>query len=244
MEAREYAATYALEDDHWWFRAKRALVFSLLRRHGALAGPGLDVGCGTGATLQALAGRGRWVGVDRAALALAFCRRRGLRHLAQASALALPFRAASFAVCLCLDVLYHRGVASDVAALTEIHRVLRPGGLLVVTDSALAWLRSAHDEAMHGARRYARGELLARVRAAGFTPLEASYHYGLVFPAVAGVRLARRLARQRAGVGSDLRPVPRPLTVLLLGVQALERALLRLAPLPVGSSVYCVARKP
>jgi hypothetical protein len=92
---------------------------------------------------------------------------------------------------------------------------------------------------VHGARRYTRGELIERVRTAGFTPLLASYAYCLVFPVVAAVRLARRGA---AG-GSDVFPLPRALNAALLGVQAIERALLRLAPLPFGSSVVLVARK-
>ena len=108
-----------------------------------------------------------------------------------------------------------------------------------MTDSAFKWLRSAHDEAVHGARRYTRRELVARVRTAGFTPVLASYAYCLVFPAVAAVRLARR----GADGGSDVFPLPRPLNTALLGVQAVERALLRLAPLPFGSSVVLVAKK-
>jgi SAM-dependent methyltransferase len=193
--------------------------------------------------LAALEGRGLWVGADAEPLALAFCRKRGLARLAQASALALPFREDAFDVCLCLDVLYHRAVSSDAAALGECHRVLRPGGLLIVTDSALAWLRSGHDEAVHGARRYTRGELTARIRAAGFTPLRASYTYCLVFPAVAAFRLARRLAGAR-GAASDVFGLPRALTAVLGVVQAAERALLGWVSLPFGSSVMCVARKP
>jgi hypothetical protein len=92
---------------------------------------------------------------------------------------------------------------------------------------------------VHGARRYTRGELAAHARAAGFTPVLASYAYCLVFPVVAAVRLARRGS---AG-GSDVYAVPRALNRALLGVQAVERALLRVAPLPFGSSVVLVARK-
>jgi SAM-dependent methyltransferase len=243
MDPREYERSFAFEGEHWWFRAKRALVLSLLRRHGRPGGRGLDVGCGTGGMLQALARQGTWVGVDAEPLALAFSRKRGLERLAGGSAVALPFRTGSFDACLCLDVLYHRAVGSDAAALAECHRVLAPGGLLVVTDSAFAWLRSAHDDAVHGRRRYTRAELVARVRDAGFTPLFASYTYCLVFPAVAAFRLARRLGGARAGEGSDVFPLPRPLTACLLAVQALERALLAWTPLPFGSSVLCVARK-
>jgi SAM-dependent methyltransferase len=244
MDRREYERSFALEGDHWWFRAKRALVRSVLRRHGRPGGRGLDVGCGTGGMLHALGRDGTWVGVDAEPLALAFSRKRGLARLVTGTTGALPFRSGTFDACLCLDVLYHRAVESEALALAECHRVLTPGGLLVVTDSAFAWLRSPHDDAVHGERRYTRGELVARIRAAGFTPLFASYTYCLVFPAVAAFRLARRLGGRDREAGSDVFPLPRPLTAGLLAVQAVERALLRVAPLPFGSSVLCVARKP
>ena len=239
METQVFTEHFDLEETHWWFRSKRTMVLSLLRRYGVLAGPGLDVGCGAGGTLTVLAREGSWVGVDADPTALGLSRRRGLVRLAGSVAETLPFREGTFAACLCLDLLYHRNVASESAALRECYRVLRPGGLLLVTDSAFKWLRSAHDEAVHGARRYTRRELVDYVQAAGFTPVLASYAYCLVFPVVAAVRLARRGA---AG-GSDVFALPRPLNTALLGVQAVERALLRVGPLPFGSSVVLVARK-
>ena len=239
MDAQVFIEHFDLEDTHWWFRSKRTLVLSLLRRYGVLGGPGLDVGCGTGGTLSALSRQGDWVGVDVDPAALRLSRQRGLAELAGGAAEALPFRTGTFAACLCLDLLYHRNVGTEGGALQECHRVLRPGGLLLVTDSAFKWLRSAHDEAVHGDRRFTRREMVAHVRAAGFTPVLASYAYCLVFPAVAAVRLARRGANS----GSDVYPVPRPLNAALLGVQAVERALLRIAPLPFGSSVVLAARK-
>jgi len=243
VEPAAYAEHLALEDTHWWFRSKRALVLALLRRHGGRLRRILDVGCGTGGMLRALAAAGPTapvaVGVDAAPLALTLARSRGAARLAAGAAEALPFRAEVFDACLCLDLLYHRDVGSEVRALRECHRVLRPGGLLVVTDSAFAWLRSAHDQAVHGARRYTKREMVAHATAAGFTPLRASYAYCLVFPVVAAVRLLRR----RAHDGSDVYALPAPLDAALRGVQAVERALLRLGPLPFGSSVVLVARK-
>ncbi|HEV8308734.1 MAG TPA: class I SAM-dependent methyltransferase [Methylomirabilota bacterium] len=243
MEPHEYARSFAFERDHWWFRAKRALVLGLLGRYGWADGWGLDLGCGTGGMLETLTDRGTWVGVDAESLALDFSRKRGLARLVEASATGLPFRAGTFDACLCLDVLYHRGVASDQGALAECHRVLRQGGLLIVTDSAFAWLRSRHDDAVHGRRRYTRRQLVEQVRAAGFTPILASYTYCLVFPVVAAVRLLRRLQPGGPQGRSDVFPLPAVLTGALLVIQAVERALLRLTPLPFGSSVLCVARK-
>jgi len=243
MEPREYERSFALEEVHWWFRAKRDLVLALLRRYGRPGGRGLDVGCGTGGMLQAVKSDAMWVGVDTEPLALAFSRKRSLARLAAGSANALPFHDQAFDACLCLDLLYHRGVTSDAGALGECYRVLRAGGLLVVTDSAFAWLRSPHDEAVHGERRYRRRELVERIRAAGFTPLLASYVYCLVFPAVAAFRLARRVGGHAGGRGSDVFPLPRAINGTLLAIQAVERTLLRVFPLPFGSSVVCVARK-
>ena len=244
MDPREYERSFALEETHWWFRAKRALVRSLLRRYGRVDGCGLDVGCGTGGMLQELTTvAGSWVGVDAEPLALAFSRKRGLGRLAGGSVVALPFRDRVFDACLCLDLLYHRGVDSEADALAECRRVLRPGGLLIVTDSAFAWLRSPHDAAVHGARRYTRRELVETIRAAGFAPLFASYAYCLVFPAVAAFRLLRAGHGDGRARGSDVFALPRVLNELLLGLQTVERALLRLTPLPFGSSVVCVARK-
>lgn len=241
MEPREYERMFALEDHHWWFRSKRALVRTLLEQYASGPGRGLDLGCGTGGTLAALGPEGRWVGLDYEPLALAFCRKRGLARLVRGSATALPFRAASFDCCLALDLLYHRGVDDERRALAECHRVLRPGGLLVVTDSALAWLRSPHDEAVHGRTRYTRAELVRLVQGAGFRVLRASHLYTLLFPLLAGFRLLRWLAPGRDA--SDLFPLPAAVNAGLLAIQALERALLRVIDLPIGTSVVCCARR-
>ena len=243
MEPREYELAFAHEDAHWWFRSRRALVFRLLRRYGGRPGLGLDVGCGTGGTLRALGSQGRWIGLDAAPLALALSARRGLGRLVRGSVEALPFRSDVFDACLLLDVLYHRTVASERDALAECHRVLRPGGLLLVTDSALPWLRSGHDVAVHGARRYTRRALAVALAAAGFRVLFASYTVCLLFPVIAAFRLARRGRDASTVPRSDVFPLPAPLNLLLLAIQAVERALLRLAPLPLGSSVVCVGRK-
>src|SRR5262249_55467905 len=127
MDAQVFTEHFDLEDTHWWFRSKRTLVLSLLRRYGALGGPGLDVGCGAGRTLAALAREGAWVGVDADPVALELSRRRGLARLAGSVAEALPFRAGTFAACLFLGLLYHPHLLSESPALPGCPRVARPG---------------------------------------------------------------------------------------------------------------------
>ena len=236
---------FEVEDSYWWFGAKRALVRLLLGRYlPAPPGVAVDIGCGTGGTLQAFAPLGgRWVGVERSELALAFCRKRGLPDLLQASAEALPLKSDSADLVLCLDVLYHRGVADDRVVLAECFRVLRPGGRVIITDSALDWLRGPHDEAVHTRKRYSLGELTALVEAGRFRVLRRSYANSLLFIPTAAYRLARRVFPGR-GPRSDLLALPRPLERLLAAILAAERALLRRIDLPVGTSVVVVAAKP
>lgn len=110
----------------------------------------LDVGCGPASITADLAERvapGRVVGLDAAAGALeaarATLRERGLSEQVELTCgdiMALPFEDASFDVVHAHQVLQH--VAEPVAALREMHRAVRPGGIVAARDSvysAKAW---------------------------------------------------------------------------------------------------------
>ena len=187
MNDREYELMFALERDHWWFATKRAIVFDHLDRYaGQAARPRiLDIGCGTGMVLAEHARRGAAFAVDLSPLALDAVRRRDIpAPVVCASAHALPFASNALDLATCLDVLYHRNVKNDAQAVREIFRVLKPGGTVVFTDSALRWLWSPHDEAMHAARRYNLPEFRDLLYGAGFRVLKLSYMNCLLFPLV------------------------------------------------------------
>jgi SAM-dependent methyltransferase len=248
VEPAEYQKMYELEDHYWWFLAKRALVTALLEEYASLPpSRAVDVGCGTGGILASLSKRGgTWIGTDRSDLALKFCRARRLTSLFQASAEAIPIASGSADLVLCLDVLYHRNVRSDSAALGECFRVLAPKGTALITDSALNWLRGPHDEAVHTRQRYSLGEFVSMIEAAGFQVVKRTYANSLIFPMTAAHRLLRRFAPSPpAGEAkSDIVDLPRPLAAFLSTVQAAERWLLRRMSLPIGTTVVVVARKP
>lgn len=242
MKADEYEIMYQVEDGHWWYRGLRRMI----ALHWPAPPPAgrlrvLDAGCGTGAALAALAAHAQPVGIDASEIAIGFCRRRGLAQTAVASALQLPFPDASFDVVLSCDVLCHKAVTDRAAAVREMARALRPGGLLLMNLPAYQGLLSSHDLAVHNDRRFTRAEALALLRAQGLTPVHATYWNTLLFPLIAPLRLWRRF-RPRPSSDLDAPPSPR-LAAILSFLLALERAAIRLAPLPFGLSVFIAARK-
>jgi SAM-dependent methyltransferase len=195
MELAEYHRMHALEERHWWFRAKRRMVYSLLERWGSAGRMRvLDVGCGTGITLRELPAPHAGLGLDPCAEALALCRERGLAALVRGSATEIPLADGSMDVVLALDIVEH--IDDDVRALREIARVLRSGGAAILTVPAFPLLWSAHDEALHHRRRYTRRLLEERLARAGLAVRAGGYGQATVFPAAALLRLGRRgLAR-------------------------------------------------
>jgi SAM-dependent methyltransferase len=242
VEPREYERTAAAEDQHWWFRELRMMCHGLLRGatdSDSRNGRALDVGCGTGGNLRWIERRLPAVGLDLSPLALAYARRRVVSPLVRGTLSSLPFRSARFELVTCTDVLYHERVADDAAALREIRRVLRPGGLLVVNVPAFDSLRSAHDRAMHTARRYSRSRLKRLILEAGLRPVRVVYWNGLLLPPAALIRWLRK----GRGSESEITPLPGIINGMLHGIARLDAAAALRGWLPAGLSVAALARR-
>jgi hypothetical protein len=91
-------------------------------------------------------------------------------------------------------------------------------------------------------RRYTRPMLRHRLEAAGFVVERLTYTNAVLFPVMLAARGAQRLSGARAEE-SDIRMPPAPVNAVLSGALAVEAAVLRWLPMPVGSSLLAVARK-
>jgi SAM-dependent methyltransferase len=243
MDAMLLQQHLELEERHWWFVGRRRIVLGVLDRFVPASGGPLDVldaGCGGGATLESLRARyGNARGLELSSVAVAYARERG-RDVTQGSIEEMPFAEGSLDLALALDVIEH--VPDDAVALRELHRVLKPGGSLLLTVPALMLLWSQHDVANGHYRRYTEGQLRRRVEEAGFEVAFATYFNTILFPPVLAARLLWRLRPKK--VASDVAEVAGPVNAVLAGTFSLERHLLRHVSMPIGVSALCVARKP
>ncbi len=234
---------YELEDNHWWFVAKRHFISQVVPKGRNLKI--LDIGAGTGGTTKFLKRYGKVVGLEPNQLARNLARKKGFKLLT-GSAEKLPFEAKSFDLACLFDVLYHKGVKNDLKALKETYRVLKPNGYLMITDSALELLRGPHDVALHGRKRYSKKELSSKVKKVGFIVEKVSYIFFFIFPVTLVKRLLSKLAAKSNPryCESDVKKLPYFLNGLLIKICTLEARLLNLIDFPWGSSVIIRARKP
>ncbi len=272
MQLEEYARMHELEDEYWWFVARRDLIAGLLTDLKLpLPLRILDIGCGTGAMLDVLAPYGDVVGADYSPEALNYCAQRGADNdkrykLTRADIRRMPFQSGSFDVVTAMDVIEH--IDDDGAALREIARVLRPGGALLATVPAYRSLWSEHDVALHHYRRYTAHNFRSVIAQAGFGIDKLSYTVSALFPAIWAYRTVNRAlgrlrgqAQARNGGNSlhqgaagelpsadapqaDLVSFAQPINRALIGLQKAETMLVRRTCLPFGVTVVAVATKP
>lgn len=238
-------ATARAEDAHFWFRGLRRSARIMLnaaapeRRFGMI----VDCGAGTGRNLDWLSEYGSAVGVELSPTGLAHARSRR-RRVARGTVAALPIATASADLATSFDVLYCLPDADERAALREMARILKPGGLVLVNVAALDVLHGAHSTLTNEVRRYTKAKLRARLESAGFTVERMSFTNFSTFPVTLAVRVFDRWSGRVAEASdADLRVPVAPVNRILNLALYAEAQLMRFVNLPVGTSLLCLARK-
>lgn len=233
---------------HPWWQARGELTRAILRNLGIRPPARVcDAGCGWGATLESLEGAGyRVSGLDISRAALRRLDRPG-RELAVADLTRpLPEPTEPFDAALALDVLEH--LDDDRPAARNLARLVRPGGVAIISVPARPDLFSEFDAIQGHRRRYTPGRLRSAFDGSGLE-VERIFFWGAwMVPLLHRQRRGPKRSRpdEPAAVTYRryLRVPPWPAPLLLHALFALERGRSIAGRLRTGTSLFAIARRP
>lgn len=242
---------FELEDHHWWYQGRLALTMRMLERYKPKPADGqrirlLDIGCGTGMFMERLGEEFMPFGLDFSHQALEFTSRRlktkpGGVRLLQADSQVIPLADNSFDMVTAFDIIEH--VEGDTKVVSEMHRILRPGGVLMVNVPAHPALWGPHDVSLHHKRRYRKAQLGALFDPALWNRLRLTYAFASIFPPAAAIRTTRRIFPQRGEPQADAKPTAPWLNQLLKGWHNIEAGVIDRVGSPMGLSLVTIQRK-
>jgi len=241
MEEKVYTQMRKLEDTYWWFVGKRMFISNFIKsKPGAV----LDIGCGTGAMLEYLSRTSEdVVGIDNNLLPILYSKNRsGVKRLVACDARFISMKDNAFDLVIASDLLEH--IAEDEMVLSEIARILKSKGKLIVTVPAFAFLWSKHDEAAHHVRRYNIDLLRIKIQKANLTVERISYTNIFAFPLILLLRNFKRFASFGREPETDFFYTPPFLNSFFIFCYKLEAMLLKKINFPFGVSILGVFIKP
>ena len=232
------------QPDYWWYRARTALLHAVFGPSLGTPRTVLDVGSADAPSVGWMRGSHRRISLD--------LHPRGLvpGEGVCGSATELPFREGAFDVVAAFDVVEH--CEDDARAVSELVRVLVPGGRLLISVPAYSWAWSDHDVRAGHYRRYTRRQIVRLVEGTGVTVTRSTYAFCAVFPLFVADRVRRKLRRSPAATqapetgaetGNRLTPVPPAADRVLMGLSRAESRVIGRRNLPFGSSVFVAAVK-
>ncbi|MFN0198945.1 MAG: class I SAM-dependent methyltransferase [Planctomycetaceae bacterium] len=243
MDDAVYEVENKIEATHWWFVGRRVLLRKILDRiDRPKTSAVLDVGTGTGSNLRLLQELKyeRVSGVDFSDQAIRFCAKKGLPPVTKGDICRLPFADDTFDIVLATDVIEH--VDDDKAAVSELFRTLKPGGVAIITVPAFQSLWGLQDEVSHHRRRYRQGPLRMLIREMGFQERTSFYFNYFLF---APIWLARQIIRMsRIKLSSENQINGPVLNATLRSIFTLDVITAPILHPPFGVSLFMLAEKP
>ncbi|KRB52642.1 bifunctional 2-polyprenyl-6-hydroxyphenol methylase/3-demethylubiquinol 3-O-methyltransferase UbiG [Phenylobacterium sp. Root700] len=241
MDRVIYDRMREVQRDHWWFAARREILADQIARLALPAGAEiLEAGCGAGGNLEMLAQFGKVRAIEPDEASRAYAAQGGIEVRGGLLPGALPAYEQPFDLVVAFDVIEH--VDEDAASVAALAALLAPGGRLMATVPANAWMWSQHDVLHHHKRRYDLAGFRQLFDDAGLIVEKASYFNMLLFPAISAVRLLKHLTRNQKG-DDDAMPSAAA-NAALRKLFASEKALLSRFDLPFGVSILLTARRP
>lgn len=242
-----FEALYKIEDKHFWFAVRQEVIKIIINKNIKQKKDHsfLEIGCGTGIVLLLLEKLGFSVtGLDIHREGLRLARKRTGAQLLYADIYKLKEKNKYENIGL-FDVIEH--VDNDALLLRTCRNMLIDGGRVVITVPADMRLWSRMDEASGHKRRYMKRDLINLLQKSGFKVEYSSYfNFLLYIPQFLFRRLSdiqMKKETQRYLLIEELRLPPFPINFLLKWLLLIESQILRVIPIPFGTSLIVVGSK-
>jgi SAM-dependent methyltransferase len=236
-------------DDHYIDRASRRQAVRSLVRYAHATGVVLEVGCSSGFLLPLMCQSLPYatiIGSDFVRGPLeALASRLPSVPLLQFDLVECPLPSASLDAVVLLNVLEH--IEDDVAAIRQIARLLKPGGIAVIEVPAGPDLFDLYDRQLMHFRRYRMKDLTSKLRSANLTILDRSHLGFFFYPMFWLVKKWSRLQPPKSAAGQEKAVAARisagRSSPLLHGLMNLEAALRNRVYFPFGIRCLVTCRK-
>ncbi len=243
FKSEYFAKLYELEAKNFWFRARNALIISILKKYSPNLKSFLEIGCGTGYVLSGIASAFPHANINGSEIfvhGLSFAAERVKdAKFMQLDAVKIPF-VDEFDVIGAFDVIEH--VENDESVLAGMHKALKTGGYMILTVPQHPSLWSSADEYWCHVRRYTSSEIHTKVKCAGFDIIKTTSFVSFLLPAMLALRFIGRNKPDFNGFDElNVNPI---INNIFECVMSLERILIKAGlTFSIGGSRIILAKK-
>ena len=238
---------HQLEENNWWFVARRHMVYYLFNKCKIDKNKSiLEIGCSGGPLMKKLEKDGykNIYGIDISTKAIELAQMRGVKNVAVMDGTNPTFEPQSFDLIIASDVLEHIEDASN--ALKNWYNILKPGGKIIVFVPAFNFLWSSHDIVNHHFSRYSEKELINILKQANFYINRSSYWNVMLFFPTFFVRMWQRVTNKPSAMHEkkgQLVKLPDAVNQLLIKWLKIENRYLKHLKSIIGVSVFAIAER-
>lgn len=226
MEKSYELKYHKLEKEHWWFKSRRNIIIKLIQDKNPKI---LEVGCSSGALIKDLNNEGfkNVQGIDKSREAIKQCKKLNVQIMDGEKT---KFKENSFDILIASDILEH--IKNNNQALKEWNRILKENGKIILFVPALQFLWGKHDEINQHYKRYSKKELKELMKNSNFTIERVSYWNLISF-------MPKIIMKNK----DQLNEINPAINNMLINLMKLENYLLTKINLPIGTSIFVIAKK-
>lgn len=236
MESFVYKDIIKQEKDHWWFKARREIIDTILKDLNLKEPKILEIGCGTGGNLKMLKKYGDTSAIEMDEFAVNYANKEFKNVQQGYLPNNIPFDEKFDLICM-FDVLEH--IEEDKLSIEVLKKHLNPNGILLITVPAYQWLYGSHDKFLHHKRRYSLNQIESILK--DFSILKKSYFNTFLFPLVVLSRIIDKLIPHKDNsLGYNI--PNKIINSFFYKIFKLEKNLLTKYSFPFGSSILIAVK--